>query len=124
MRCMYKPVPRKAILYDSCNKWFNLRCTIVDLKTYINPSSSNEKWFCDNCGWSINFTDSFFESSISTEQNVSSLTSVVSVDSSPRFCNSLTECLLLNARSLPNKVNDLTALLLMGSFGIVSLTET
>ena len=70
----------------------------------------------DQCGWSINFTDSFFESSISTEQNVSSLTSVVSVDSSPRFSSSLTECLLLNARSLPNKVNDL--------IDIVSLTET
>ena len=82
MRCMYKPVPRKAILCDSCNKWFHLSCTTVNLKTYINPSSSDEKWFCDNCGWSINFTDSFFESSISTEQNVSSLTSVVSVDSS------------------------------------------
>lgn len=122
MRCMYKLVPTKAVLYDRCNKWFHLRCTTVDLKTYIDPSSSNEKWFCDNCGWSINFTDSFFESS--TEQNVSSLTSVVSVDSSPRFCNSLTECLLLNARSLPNKVNDLTALLLMDSSGIVSLTET
>ena len=61
----------------------------------------------DQCGWSNNFTDSFFESSISTEQNVSSLTSVVSVDSSPRFSNSLTECLLL-ARSLPNKVNELS----------------
>lgn len=94
MRCMYKLVPTKAVLYDRCNKWFHLRCTTVDLKTYIDPSSSNEKWFCDNCGWSINFTDSFFESS--TEQNVSSLTSVVSVDSSPRFCNSLTEYLLLN----------------------------
>ena len=37
----------------------------------------------------------------------------------------VTECeLLLNVRSLRNKINDLSALLLMDSFDIVAMTET
>ncbi|PFX27360.1 hypothetical protein AWC38_SpisGene7932 [Stylophora pistillata] len=96
----------------------------MDLQAYIDLGSSDEQWFCDkNCGWPFNFTDSFFESSFSTGQNVS-LSSDVSAESSPHSANGFSKCLLLNTRSIRNKINDLNALLLMDSFDIVALTET
>lgn len=77
--------------------YWDLKCITMDLKTYINVSSSDEQWLCDNCAWSFNFTDSFFGPSFSTEQNVLSLsTSVVYVDSSPRCSNGFTKRLPLN----------------------------
>lgn len=121
-----KPVRsnQKGILCDGCNKWFHLKCITMDLQAYIDLGSSDEQWFCDkNCGWPFNFTDSFFESSFSTGQNVS-LSSDVSAESSPRSANGFSKCLLLNTRSIRNKINDLNALLLMDSFDIVALTET
>lgn len=64
--------------------------------------------FCDkNCGFPFNFTDLFFESSYSTWQNVSS--SSVSAECSPRSAIGSSKCLLLNARSIRNEVNDLNA---------------
>ena len=91
----------------------------MDLQAYIDLGS----WFCDkNCGWPFNFTDSFFESSFSTWQNVSF--SSVSAECFPRSANSSSKCLLLNTRGICNKINDLNALLLMNSSDIIALTET
>ena len=86
----------------------------MDLKTYIKLSSSDEQCgFCDKCGWPFHFTDSFSETSFYTELNASSLSSFVPVDSLPRSSTGFINCLVLNARSLRNKINDLSALLLM-----------
>ena len=117
-------INQKGILCDGCNKWFYLRCITMDLNSYIKLSSSDEQWFCDKCGWPFNLTDSFFETSFSTELNVSSSTSFVPLDSFPRSSNGFINCLLLNVRSLRNKINDLSALLLMDSFDIVAMIET
>ena len=95
----------------------------MDLQAYNDLGSSDEQWFCDkNCGWPFNFTDSFFESSFSTRQNVS--LSSVSAESFPRSANGSSKCLLLNTRTICNKINDLNALLLMNSSDIIALTET
>lgn len=86
----------------------------MDLQAYIDLGSSDEQWFCDkNCGWPFNFNDSFFVSSFSTGQNVSlsSLTSDVSTESSPHSANGSSKCLLLNTRSIRNKINDLNAVI-------------
>ncbi|XP_068716163.1 uncharacterized protein [Montipora foliosa] len=118
-------INQKGILCDGCNKWFHLRCITVDLKTYFELSSSDEQWFCEKCGWPFKFTDSFFETSFSTELNViSSSTSFVPVDSLPRSSNGFINYLLLNVRSLLSKINDLSALPLIDSFDIVAMTET
>lgn len=68
----------------------------MDLKTYIKLSSSDEQWFCDKCGWPFNFTDSFFETTFSTELNASSSTLFVPLDSLSRSSNGFVNCLLLN----------------------------
>ena len=56
--------------------------------------------------------------------NASSSTSLVPLDSLPRSSNGFINCLLHNVRSLRNKINDFSALLLMDSFDIVDMTET
>ena len=56
--------------------------------------------------------------------NVSSSTSFVPGDSIPRSSNDFINCLLLNVRSLRDKINDLSALLSMDYFDIVAMTET
>ena len=118
---------QKGIFCDGCNKWFHLKCISMDLKSYSDLGSSNEQWFCDiNCGWPFNFSNSFFESSFSTMLNVSLSSSASDVpgESSSRPANGFSKCLLLNSRSIGNKINDLSALMLMDSFDIVALTET
>lgn len=43
---------QKALLCNSCNKWFHLKCIAMDPKTHFDLGSFDEKWFCDgNCGW-------------------------------------------------------------------------
>ena len=92
----------------------------MDLRTYIKLSSSDEQWFCDKCGWPFNFTDLFFETSLSTEVKERASTSFVPLDYFPRSSNGFINCLLLNVRSLRNKINDLSALFLMDSFDVVA----
>ena len=96
----------------------------MDLKTYIKLSSSDEQWFCDKCGWPFNFTDLFFETSFSPEVKERASTSFVPLDSFPRSSNGFINCLLVNVRSLRNKIDDLSVLLLMDSFDVVAMTET
>ena len=115
---------QKGILCDGCNKWFHLKCISMGLKTYIDLGSSDEQWFCDkNYGWPFNFNDSFFESSPSTESglNLSSSSNDVSAGCSS---SGFSKCLLLNTRSVRNKIFDVEALLLTDPFDIVALTET
>ena len=124
-----KPVRsnQKGILCDNCNKWCHFKCVSMDIKTYIDLGSSDEQWLCDkNCGWPFDFTDSFFESSSLSESNLnlSSSSTEVSVECSSRSSSGFSKCLLLNTRSVRNKIFDLSALLLIDSFNIVALTET
>ena len=74
--------------------------------------------------WPFHFTDSFFETSFTTEVKESVSTSFVLLESFPRSSNGFINYLLLNVRNLRNKINDLSALLLMDSFDIVATTET
>ena len=96
----------------------------MDLKTYIDLGPSDEQWFCDkNCGWPFNFTDSFFESSSSTESGLNLSSSSTDVSAGCSSCG-FSKCLLLNTRSVRNKIFELEALLLTYSFDMVALTET
>ena len=92
---------------------------------YQTLASSDEEWLCCDCALP-QFTDSFF-SSMSLEGNVSleSEVSTASTNSYNRInaSNSL-RCLLINARSLRNKVLGLQALLLEKHTPIAAITET
>ena len=68
-------------------------------------------------------TDSFFESSVANESGLNMSLSTEGPAESPPCSSNFLKCLLLNTRSLRNKINDLSALLLMDSFDIVALTK-
>ena len=74
--------------------------------------------------WPFHFTDSLFETSFTTEVKESVSTSFVLLESFPRSSSGFINCLLLNVRSVRNKINGFSALLLMDSFDIVATTET
>ena len=101
---------QKGILCDGCCKWFHLKCIDMDLKTYVDLGSSDEQWLCDkNCGRPFNFTDSFFESSVASESGLNMSSSTEGPAESAPCSSNFLKCLLLNTRSLRNKINDLIA---------------
>jgi len=55
----------------------------MDLRTYIDLSSSDEQWFRDGiaCASPFNFSDSFFEPTISADNVVTSMISTYLVNS-------------------------------------------
>ena len=102
-------------------RWHHIKCINMDLKTYVALSSSEEEWRCSDCTTPFNFTDSFFEVSHTSDELLTDDNSEVSTTNRT---NSFPKCLLVNTRSVRNKVFDLQALLLMDSFDIVAITET
>ena len=94
----------------------------MDIRTYIDLGSSDETWYCSNCTFSFNFTDSFFEESTMEDINASLRPSLSGSTHGVR--NIFPKVLFLNARSIRNKVFDLQALLLMDSFDVVVIVET
>jgi len=68
-----KPVRsnQKGIMCDRCDKCFHLKCITVNLRTYIDLSSSDEQWFCNGieCTSIFNFSDFFFEPANSSDIN-------------------------------------------------------
>ena len=124
-----KPVRsnQKGILCDGCCKWHHIKCVNIDHKLYRELSSSDDTWFCRNdCSFPFNFTDSFFEEPVTSEEAPVTITP----DSNPSD-NIATggqslfpKVLVLNARSIRNKVFDLQALLLTDCVDIIALTET
>ena len=92
---------------------------------YHALASSDEEWICCDCALP-RFSESFF-SNTSLEENVS-IEPEVSIPSNDvcnrkKSSNSL-RCLLINARSLRNKILDLQALLLENYIPIAKITET
>ena len=85
---------------------------------------SDEKWSCCDCGMP-QFSDSLFEKSLSDVSISPHNTIAILPNQVGCFYNAKSSCcLLLNARSIRNKVHDLQALLLMDSFDIIAITET
>ena len=62
-------VENNMILCDGCDKWFHIKCIDMDLVTYVALSNSQDQWFCggNNCGLPFEFSNSFFESSTSSD---------------------------------------------------------
>ena len=120
-----KPVRanQKGILCDICNRWLHIKCLNMDPKLYMALSSSDEGWCCNDCTSPFKFTDSFFEASCGSDGfDVSS--NEENQTSTANSRNSFPKCLVLNARSLRNKIFDLQALLLVDVFDVVAVTET
>ena len=69
-----------------------------------------EEWRCCDCTTPFNFTDSFFEASHTSDDLLIDDSSEVSTTNRTNY---FPKCLLVNARSVRNKVFDLQALLLM-----------
>jgi len=90
----------------------------MDPKLYMALSSSDEEWYCNDCTNPFNFmAGSFFEASCGPDDfDVSAKEE--SRTSAANSRDSLPKCLVLNARSLCNKVLDLQALLLEGDIGV------
>ena len=61
-----KPVHsnQKGILCDGCSNWHHTKCIGLDNRTYRMLSSFDDLWYCTNCSFPFNFTDSFFEEPI------------------------------------------------------------
>ena len=123
-----KPVrsSQKGILCDGCCKWHHIKCVNMDHRLYRELSSSDDTWYCTNCSFPFNFTDSFFEEPVTSEEAPVTIT----LESNPTD-NVTTgrqslfpKVLVLNARSIRNKVFDLQALLLTDCVDIIALTET
>lgn len=114
---------QKGIFCDGCNKWFYLKCIFMDFKIYIDLGFFDEQWFCDkNCGWFFNFIDFFFELFFLIEFGLN--LSLFSIDVFVGcFFSGFFKCLLLNMRSVWNKIFDLEVLLLIDFFDIVVLIE-
>ena len=89
-------------------------------------SSSEDMWYCTDCSFPFDFSDSFFEKYISfNETNDTDLQSSITTDNIINGeRNHFPKVLVLNARSMQNKVFDLQPLLLTDSFDIIALTET
>ena len=121
-----KPVrlTKREFFCDGCCNWHHAKCIGMDNRTYMMLSSSDDFWCCTKCSFPFNFAGSFFEEP--TEQ-----TTEVDAQESPsseRFIatvhNNFPNVLVLNARSIRNKVSDLHTLLLTDSFDIIAMTET
>lgn len=108
----------------------------MDLKTYIDLSSSDEQWFCDriNCASPFKFLGSFFEPASSADLNPGTSISsanengITTAFSPTRHknthpSNDCIKCLSLNVCSIRNKINNLQTLLLMEDFDIIALTN-
>ena len=77
-------------------------------------SSSEDMWYCTDCSFPFDFSDSFFEKYISfNEINDTDLQSSITTDNIINGeRNHFPKVLVLNARSMQNKVFDLQPLLL------------
>ena len=123
-----KPVRlnQKGILCDGCCKWHHIKCVNMDHRLYRELSSSDDTWYCTNCSFPFNFTDLFFEEPVTSEE----VPVTITLESNPT--DNITtgrqslfpKALVLNARSIRNKVFDLQALLLTDCVDIIALTET
>ena len=56
----YKPVRlnQKGILCDGCCNWHHAKCIGLESREYMMLSSSDDSWYCANCFFPFNFTDS------------------------------------------------------------------
>ena len=100
----------------------------MDHRLYTELSSSDETWYCRNCDFPFDFTDSFFEEPVINEEApVTNPLESNPTDNITTGRQSLfPKILVLNARRIRNKVFDsgLQALLLTDCVDIVALTET
>lgn len=98
----------------------------MDHRLYRELSSSDDAWYCTNCSFPFNFKDSFFEEPVTSEEAPVAIT----LESNPTDNittgrqSLLPKVLVLNARSIQNKVFDLQALLLTDCVDIIALTKT
>ena len=74
------------------------------------------------CGWPLNFNFWSVNDDVGENERVSPIHSPTRHSSDS--CNGFPKCLLLNIRSLRNKIEDLHALLLTDSFDVTILTKT
>ena len=121
-----KPVRsnQKGILCDGCCNWHHAKCIGMDNRTYMMLSSSDDFWCCTKCSFPFNFADSFFEEPTEQTTEVDFQESPSSGRVTASVHNNFPNVLVLNARSIRNKVSDLHALLLTDSFDIIAMTET
>ena len=98
----------------------------MDHRLYRELSSSDDTWYCTNCSFPFNFTDSFFEEPVTSEEApVTIILESNPTDNITTGRQSLfPKVMVLNARSIRNKVFDLQALLLTDCVDIIALTET
>ena len=102
------------------------KCINMDHRLYRELSSSDNPWYCTNCSFPFNFKDSFFKEPVTSEEAPVAIT----LESNPTDNittgrqSLLPKVLVLNARSIRNKVFDLQALLLTDCVDIIALFET
>ena len=98
----------------------------MDHRSYTELSSSDETWYCTNCSFPFNFTDSFFEEPVISEETAVSYSlecnpaDNISADRESLF----PKIFVLNALSIRNKGFDLQALLLTDCVNIIAMIET
>ena len=109
----------------------------MDVKTYVALSYSQDQWFCkaNNCNWPFDFSDSFFESSFSSDtvqistpaHNDSSVTPTLrhndQLENQRNICNDILLC-HLNINSIQNKFEELVALIRKLKIHIIFISKT
>ena len=109
----------------------------MNVETYVALSYSQDQWFCkaNNCNWPFDFSDSFFESSFSSDtiqistpaHNDSSVTPTLrhndQLENQRNICNDILLC-HLNINSIQNKFEELVALIRKLKIHIIFISET
>ena len=107
---------QKGILCDGCSNWHHAKCIGLDNRTYMMLSSSDDSRYCTNCSFPFNFSDSFFEEPTEHALDSNLQASLSSDRVIADIHNNFPYVLVLNARSIRNKVSDLHTRVLTDSF--------
>lgn len=77
-----KPVKinQRGICCDSCDRWYHTRCCLIGDHMYDILANSSCLWICCDCGLP-NFSDLLFNSSMESNLNNNSFSSLSSIDS-------------------------------------------
>ena len=134
-----KPVRcnQKGILCNGCDSWHHIKCIDMDVETYVALSYSQDQWFCkaNSCNWPSDFSDSFFESSFSSDtvqistpaHNDSSVTPTLrhndQLENQRNICNDILLC-HLNINSIQNKFEELVPLIRKLKIHIIFISKT
>ncbi len=113
-------VNHRALSCDHCGDWCHIKCGNVKPKEYKTyQKMENFNWICPVCLMAaLPFADSTLSSDCQNETNL--LESSIEVASlTPGL-----KCLLANARSLKNKLQDFHAMISTENLDIVAITET